>query len=101
MQNSAGVELFCVIKTSICGEVKPVKKVLSMKPLAVSRVKEWTHLCIECIAEVKALTDKANQDSWSRGLCKMTNTSNAENHLAKKYPNSVKVREYFEQKRGK
>ena len=89
-----------MLKTPIWEEVKPVKKVLSMQPSGVSRVKEWTHLCIECLEEVKALGNKANQDSWNHVLCKMTNTSNADNHLSKKHSDSVKVKAYFEQKKG-
>ena len=46
-----------------------------------------------------ALGDKANEDSWSRGLCKVVSTSNAELHLSKMHPNSVEVMSYLESKK--
>ena len=93
-------DFFRVLETVIFEQVKPVKKVLSVKPLSFLRLKEFTHLCMECIGDVKAMDDRANQNSWNRGLCKILNTSNADNHLSKKHSESAKVQAYFDQKKA-
>ena len=71
-----------------------------MSVLPSSKTKEYTHICMECIKEVKALGEGANEESWRRSLCKIPNTSNGENHIRSKHINSPAVREYFDRKKA-
>ena len=77
-----------------------MKKVLSMKPLSVLRLKEFTHLCTICMEEVQALGDGGTQNSWNRALCKPSNTSNAEIHLSRKHAENATVKAYFAEKKA-
>ena len=68
--------------------------------LPVSKTKEYHHICTECIKDVKALVEGANEESWRRSLYKIPNTSNGENHIRTKHSDSPAVQEYFDRKKA-
>ena len=74
------------------------KKALGMNKVTATKVKVFTHLCLECLKEVKSLGDNAHYSSWERALRKVINTSNAENHLKSKHGKIPAVIEFLEEK---
>ena len=66
-------------------------KAFGMNKVKATKVKVFTHLCLECLKEVESLGD----------IRKVINTSNAENHLKSKHGKIPAVIEFLEEKERK
>ena len=81
----------------ISEKLSPTKRVLGINA-HVTKTKTYVHLCIECLKDIKKLGEDAGSQSWTRALCKITNTSNGENHLKSKHMKSPAVIAFFAEK---
>ena len=48
-----------------------------------------------------AMGENMHEQSWTGALCKVINTSNADDHLRSQHPDSDEVTEYFAHKRSR
>ena len=87
--------LLRLLEMPIRDNITQPKRFLGTKAVTVNKTKSYIHLCVECCKEVKALGGGTHEESWRRGLCKISNTSNAVNHLRSKHRLSVAVQAFF------
>ena len=92
------MEVYHVLKTSICEEIEPVKKRIALTKLAVSKNKKFTHICLLYLKDVIALEVKDNEEIWNRASCKVATTNNAEQHMTKMHPINTEVMVLLEEK---
>ena len=77
--------------------VPPTKRVLGMNA-HVSKTRTYVHLCVLCLKDVKMLGEDAHRESWAKALCRITNTSNAENHLKSRHRRTPEVMTFLSEK---